>query len=145
MLPAASRSRRDTDAFAISVPATLDQRPLVIQFIISVCRAYALSLDVEHSILSAFGEAFNNVCMHSYRDRDGEVAVEVELEPDRLLVRLRDRGAGFDPATVRAPDLEALPEGGLGLFIMLRATDEVRWYREHGQNVVTLAKRLPRR
>jgi anti-sigma regulatory factor (Ser/Thr protein kinase) len=80
--------------------------------------------------------------VHSYRDSAGELDIEIDLEPEQLLVRLKDRGAAFDPAAVRAPDLDALPEGGLGLFIMLRAMDEVRWYRQDGQNVVAMAKRL---
>ena len=142
MAQAAAIPRRETGSFQLSVPGTIEQRPRVIAFVVGVCRAYSLPLDVEHSVVSAFGEAFNNVCMHSYRHAAGELDIEVDLEPERLLVRLKDRGAGFDPATVHAPDLEALPEGGLGLFIMLRAMDEVRWYRQDGQNVVALAKRL---
>jgi serine/threonine-protein kinase RsbW len=139
---AAAAPRRESGSFQLSVAGRIEQRARAIQLVVDVCRAFALSADVEHSLVSAFGEAFNNVCMHSYRDCNGEVDIEVEVEPERLLMRLRDRGQGFDPATVRAPDLEALPEGGLGLFIMLRAMDEVRWYREGGENVVALVKRL---
>jgi serine/threonine-protein kinase RsbW len=134
--------RQAMDTFRLAVPGTIDQRPLVIQFILSACRAYTVPIEVEHSVLSALGEAFNNVCMHSYRDVDGEVAIEIELERGHLVVRLRDRGAAFDPSTVRPPDLEALPERGLGLYIMLRAMDDVQWYQKDGENVVALAKRL---
>jgi serine/threonine-protein kinase RsbW len=130
-------------AFRLSVPGTIDQRPLAIQFIISACRSYDVSFDVEHAVVSAFGEAFNNICMHSYRDLEGDIDVEVELRRERMVVRLRDRGVGFDPSAVKAPDLDALPEGGLGMFIIMRAMDEVRWYREADENVVALAKKLP--
>jgi serine/threonine-protein kinase RsbW len=130
------------DLLQVTVPARIQERAQVIDLIVNVCRAHDLSLDIEHSVVSAFGEAFNNVCMHSYRDGAGDVAIEVELDPERLLVRLRDRGVGFDPKAVRAPDLDALPEGGLGIFIMLRAMDDVRWYHEDGENVVALEKRL---
>src|SRR5262245_43323615 len=133
-----------TAALRMTVPARLDARPQVIQFIVDACRRHQVSLDDENSVLSAFGEAFNNVCLHSYRGRAGDVAIEVELEAERLRVRLRDRGTGFDPTALRLPQLEALPEGGMGVFIMLRAMDDVRWYREEGQNVVSLEKRLPR-
>jgi serine/threonine-protein kinase RsbW len=144
MAGAAALSRREPGLFQVTLPARIAARAQAIQLIVDVCRAHALSLDVEHSVVSAFGEAFNNVCVHSYRGGEGDVAIEVELEPDRLLVRLRDRGVGFDPSAVRAPDLEALPEGGLGIFIMMRAMDDVRWYYEDGENVVALEKRLPR-
>jgi serine/threonine-protein kinase RsbW len=141
---AAARAQAGRAVFTETVPARLEARPRVIQTIIDLCRRYRLSSDVEHSLVSALGEAFNNVCMHAYRDRAGDVAIEVELEAERVRVRLRDRGASFDPATVSAPDLAALPEGGLGLFIMRAAMDDVRWYRQDEENVVALEKRLPR-
>jgi anti-sigma regulatory factor (Ser/Thr protein kinase) len=143
MVRAMTESRRDS-CFRMSVPGLLDQRPLAIQFVVSVCRAYSVPLDIEHAVLSAFSEAFNNVVLHSYRDGEGDVDVEVEIERGRLTLRLRDRGVGFDPSAVRAPQLEALPENGLGLFIILRAMDDVRWLREDDQNVLVMAKRLPR-
>lgn len=142
MVRAASNPLRDTGQFRLGLPGQLDQRVLAIQFLISICRAVDLPLDVEHSLVSAFGEAFNNVVLHSYRDLDGDIEVEVETRRDRITVRLRDRGVGFDDGDRRAPGRDALPEGGLGLFIILRATDEARWYRDGDENVVELTKRI---
>ena len=144
MVRAMTQAVRDPSGFRMSVPGLLDQRPLAIQFVLSVCRSFAVPFDVEHAVISAFSEAFNNVVLHSYRDHDGDLDIDVEISGGRITLRLGDRGVGFDPHLVERPDLDELPERGLGLFIILRAMDEVRWTRENGQNVLTMAKRLPR-
>jgi anti-sigma regulatory factor (Ser/Thr protein kinase) len=144
MVRATTQSWRDTSRFCMSVPGMLDQRPLAIQFVISVCRAFSVPLDVEYAVLSAFSEAFNNIVLHSYRDTDGDVDVELEIANSRLTVELRDGGIGFDPQAVPEPELSALPERGLGLFIILRAMDDVRWMQRNGQNVLVMSKQLPR-
>src|SRR5690242_19178182 len=136
MVRGMTQPRRDTaHDFQMSVPGILEQRPLAIQFVVSVCRAYLIPRDIEHAVVSAFSEAFNNVVLHSYRDRQGDVDVQMTVAPGVMTLRLGDRGAGFDPHAVPAPDLDTLPESGLGLFIIMRAMDDVRWSRDDGQNV----------
>jgi len=126
----------------LSVPGIMAARGMAIDFMVAVLRSLEVTVDVEHAVVAAFGEAFNNVVIHSYRDVAGEIDIEVECVRDRLIVRLYDRGEGFDPKNVRARDEDALPEGGMGLFIMMRTMDSVRWYRDHGRNVVALAKTI---
>lgn len=141
---AISTTTRAAGPYRLTLPATLGARALALQFLGGICRAADVSCDVEHALVSALGEAFNNIVVHSYRHQAGDVRIEVEARPARITVRLYDRGAGFDPRAVRAPDLDALPEGGLGVFIILRAMDEVRWFREGAQNVMVMVKRVPR-
>jgi anti-sigma regulatory factor (Ser/Thr protein kinase) len=121
------------------VPGIIGERPRALRFVVGVCRAHGLSTDVEHALVSAFGEAFNQAVLYSYREVAGTVAIEVEVVArDRVTMLVRDSGAG--------------PQGGggdvaerrYGLFIMLRAMDEVRWWKEGDENVVALVKHLPR-
>lgn len=122
------------------LPGILAERPRALRFVTGVCRAHALSSDVEHALVSAFGEAFNHAVLHGYKDVAGTLTVEVELARDLVTLRLRDRGAGFD---TRGGDPETQAARRYGLFIMLRAMDEVRWYREGDENVVAMTKRVP--
>ena len=124
----------------LELPGNLAERPRALRFVSGVCRARSLPGDVEQALLSAFGEAFNHAVLHSYHAIAGTLAVEIELGGDHVTVQLRDRGAGFD---ARGGDPETLAARRYGLFIMLRAMDEVRWYREGDENVVVLMKRLP--
>ena len=67
--------------------------------------------------------------------------------PDRLTIRLRDFGAPFDFSAVPEPDLERLPESGLGVHIVKSWMDEVSYERGDGgerraANVLSMTKRL---
>ena len=55
--------------------------------------------------------------------------------------QMRDYGRSFDPRTVPPPDLDALPESGMGAFIIQGLMDEIH-YRPGHPNVLTLVKRL---
>lgn len=62
--------------------------------------------------------------LNKYADQQGqsaEVAMELELMPDRIECSLFDRGPAFNPFTAADPDLEEpldeRPIGGLGLFL----------------------------
>ena len=132
--PAASPTR-----LRLVVPGLISERPRALRFVVGVCRAHGFSTDVEHALVSAFGEAFNQAVLYSYKEAAGTLAVEIEVVArDRVTVMVRDRGAG--------------PQGGggdlaerrYGLFIMLRAMDEVRWWKEGDENVVAMVKHLPR-
>jgi anti-sigma regulatory factor (Ser/Thr protein kinase) len=68
--------------------------------------------------------------------------MEVKTGQRSLTIRLRDRGVGFDPVHIKTSGLDSLPEGGLGIFIILRSMDDVSYYREAGTNVVSMTKRF---
>ena len=90
-------------------------------------------------VLTAVSEAFNNIVLHSYAGRsDGVVEMKIRTSPNRISVELRDWGRSFDPTSVPVPDLDSLPESGLGIFIM-RELMEVR-YRPGCPNVLVLSK-----
>ena len=74
----------------------------------------------------AVTEACSNSVRHAYNDgREGSVEVVYELHPDRLVVEVRDDGAGFSATEPAAGDPEALSEGGLGIAIIRELADEL--------------------
>ena len=92
-------------------------------------------------VVSAVGEAFNNIALHGYAGRDdGIIEMEIRTEPGHILVELRDYGASFDLDAVPRPDFDSLPECGLGIFIM-KAFMDIRYSPGH-PNVLTLSKCL---
>lgn len=88
---------------------------------------------LEWRVLSAFNEAFNNVAEHAYApDHGGEACIEVTVDAARLVLELRDNGRGFDFDTRSfepLPGVEALDEGGMGLFIIRNAMSSVSYER----------------
>jgi serine/threonine-protein kinase RsbW len=92
-------------------------------------------------VVSAVGEAFNNIVLHGYAGRDdGVIEMEIRTYPDHITVELRDYGQSFDLDAVAEPDFDCLPESGLGIFI-IKAFMSIR-YRPGRPNVLTLSKSL---
>jgi anti-sigma regulatory factor (Ser/Thr protein kinase) len=128
----------------------LSYRDVATRVVSSACKLVGQRAQVDErrravfhdEVLSAFGEAFNNVVLHAFEGRsDGEIVLEIDGDAAGIVLRLMDRGSTFAPELVPAPDLSSLPEGGLGLFIMRSFMDEVR-YAPGSPNVLSLSKRL---
>ncbi len=95
-------------------------------------------------------EVFTNIFRHGYRSGTGPVTVRVDATPARVVVTLADAAPDFDPASARAPDIDAglgqREPGGLGWHLVRQVMDEVK--REPGAdggNVYTLVRNLPPR
>ncbi|HEY3356118.1 MAG TPA: ATP-binding protein [Polyangia bacterium] len=129
----------------VSVPARIEYRDAVGALLVEVCRGQLpgdQGAVLGHHLVSAFNEAFNNAVLHAYAGRpEGTVDVELCIEPPRIELRVADHGQSFDPRTVKEPDLDKFPEGGLGLYIMRSFMNEID-YRAGEPNVLTMVKYL---
>jgi serine/threonine-protein kinase RsbW len=136
----------------LRVPGTLRYRDLAVRVVGTACKlvgtdggdssAQHVDKDFDHQVVSAFGEAFNNVAIHSYRGgAPGDVEVEVDAGPSHITIRMRDWGRSFALDDVPVPDLDAMPESGLGLFIIRSFMDEVQ-YRPGTPNVLSMTKQM---
>ncbi len=82
---------------------------------------------VNHLVL-AVDEACTNIIRHAYEGRaDGKIEMDMISSPDFWEVRLRDYGRKCDPSTLKGRDLENVRPGGLGLFFIKNAFDEVHF------------------
>jgi serine/threonine-protein kinase RsbW len=97
--------------------------------------------DFRMQVVTAVSEAFNNIVLHSYAGReDGIIEMNIRTGRNHISVELRDFGDSFDPNEIPEPDLDRLPESGLGMFI-IKELMEIS-YRPGRPNVLTLSKRL---
>ena len=97
--------------------------------------------DFRMQVVTAVSEAFNNIVLHSYAGReDGIIEMNIRTGRNHISVELRDFGDSFDPNEIPEPDLDRLPESGLGMFI-IKELMEIS-YRPDRPNVLTLSKRL---
>jgi serine/threonine-protein kinase RsbW len=133
----------------LRVPGALKYRDLAVRAVAAACKLVGPNDDgaapkrqFTDQVVSAFGEAFNNAAIHSYRGRPpGEVEIEIELGANAITIRMMDFGNSYDFSAVPEPDLEALPESGLGLFIIRSFMDEVE-YHAGAPNVLSMTKRV---
>jgi serine/threonine-protein kinase RsbW len=116
-------------------------------FIEQQARKTTASVEEIQDLVLAVDEAATNIIVHGYRDMGGEIEVDVEHQPGRITVFLRDQAAPFDPTTVPEPDLclplEERPVGGLGVHIIRQSVDEFSYaIRAQGGNELKLVKYL---
>lgn len=96
----------------------------------------------------AVEEIFINIASYAYNPNVGAATILTEVEQDPLMVTLTfmDSGVPYDPLAKADPDVSLSAEerqiGGLGIFMVKKSMDEVRYRYENGQNILTLKKKL---
>ena len=94
----------------------------------------------------AVEEAVVNVSTHAYDGRTGDIRVRICQEDRCFLVEIEDGGPAFDPLLALPPDtslgLEDRRVGGLGILLIRRFTDDLRYRRERDRNILTLVVKL---
>lgn len=152
-----STGMNDNLKVRLSVPGTLQYRDVVLRVVDSVCRLFRSSMktrqeashrtpaaDFDHKVVSAVGEAFNNIAIHGYSGGEsGNAEVELSFDDDTLQIRISDTGRGFDFSGEIEPDLRTLPESHMGILIIRACMDDVDHVRgiAPAPNVLTLTKR----
>ena len=132
----------------LTVPGNLRFRDVAIRAVAAACRLVGqdrpdrtsavtrtaggtgVGLDLkeqfDRELVSAFSEIFNNIAIHGYANNGGgSICIELEPATDHLIVDIQDNGLTFDPDQVPAPELDALPEGGMGIHIARACVDEL--------------------
>ncbi|MGB8296217.1 MAG: ATP-binding protein [Polyangia bacterium] len=134
----------------VEAPGEVAYRYVILRAVAAVCKiafSDVCGRDVPaegftNQVISAVGEAFNNIALHCYPDRPSNIVrVRMLIDSGILRLTIEDCGASFDPFTARLPNLEALPESGLGIYIMRSLMDEVT-YQPGRPNVLTLSKKI---
>ncbi|MEM1179065.1 MAG: ATP-binding protein [Acidobacteriota bacterium] len=102
--------------------------------------------DSRHWVSIAVREAVANAIKHgNQQDPEKEVLVELSLEGEHAVIRVTDRGEGFDPTSVGDPLLpeNLLRPSGRGIFYMNSFMDEITYDEiPEGGTRVTMRKRL---
>ena len=141
------------NVICLEVPGKLECRDMVLRTVSAACKLVipksrtrkSLYSEFTHHIVSAVGEAYNNIVLHGYAGREpGSIQIHIENCREWMRVMIKDTGKSFDPAQARVPDLDALQESGLGIFIMRSFVDEMTYAAgmSGSPNVLTLFKRL---
>jgi anti-anti-sigma factor len=78
------------------------------------------------ALVLAVGELCANSIEHAYEGRGGQpIHVSIRGFEDRLVLEVEDFGRAFDAARYVEPDLDALPDHGLGIHLVHRIADSV--------------------
>ena len=103
--------------------------------------------EVLYDVQLAVDEACTNIISHGYADMDaGSIILDLEINPDKLIVALTDFGHSFEPSSTPIPDVNAPIEerelGGFGLFFIQQSVDDMTYQVTEDGNKMILTKYL---
>lgn len=90
-------------------------------------------------------EACTNIIRYAYRLRDDQpIALSMEGSRKYVRVRLRDYGEQVMPDEMKGRSYEKIKPGGLGLYLIRKAFDEINYVRKLRGTELVLTKNLNR-
>jgi serine/threonine-protein kinase RsbW len=131
----------------VTLETLLESVDLAESIVMRIAEASGFDDDDVHKIGMAVREGVINAYNYgNQHDRRKKIHMTVELDPDRMVVRVLDQGKGFELTEVPDPLAEEnlLRTSGRGIFLMRSFMDEflVRHGPGGGAELI-MAKRLP--
>lgn len=131
----------------VSVPSDVRFLGAIRSLVQEACGIVGFSETETADVQLAVQEGCSNVIRHCYGNcSDKRLDVAVVFAVDALEIRVDDYGTFVDPSRMKGRELDDVRPGGLGVHLMRKAMDEVRYERNAwGGTTLTLRKRLPGR
>lgn len=133
----------------MEMQALMDNLPAWLQAISSEAQSLGFDEKRIREIELALEEALVNIVTYAYDEPGGMVRISSFIDETRSFwcIQIIDEGKPFDIQSAGKPDLDApLAErqiGGLGVYLIRKLMDDVRYERRGSRNVLTLSVRLP--
>lgn len=133
----------------IKSPAKIEYLERLIEFVADHAEMAGFTVNRITQIELAAEEVLVNIFQYAYPRTDGDVVIDCRSEDDvGLILEISDNGTPFNILEVPDPDVTAdISErevGGLGVFLVKKMADEVRYRRRGKSNILTLVFRKHR-
>ena len=139
--------KKKTNSRSIKLTNRIDELTRISEFLEESAEIWGLSMPVTMSLNLVLEEAFTNVVQYGYTDEE-EHAIELLMENsnNKLVITLIDDARAYDPTAQSDPDIQLAakdrPIGGLGIFLIKKTMDEVRYYRKDEKNHLVMIKNI---
>ena len=128
----------------LTLEATVENLPKVLEFVDSHLEEHDCPPRAQMQIDIAVEEIFTNIARYAYTPGEGSAVIGVLAEPGRAEITFSDTGMPYNPLLREDPDVTLAAEereiGGLGIFMVKKTMDEMRYEYSTGQNLLTLVK-----
>lgn len=128
--------------------ALTDNLPQVLAFVDEQLEAADCPMKIQMQIDIAVEEIFVNIAHYAYNPEVGTATVRIEVmgEPPAVDITFIDNGIPYDPLAKADPDVTLSADerqiGGLGIFMVKKTMDDVKYEYLDGHNILTLKKGL---
>lgn len=130
------------------IEAKIENLPKVLSFVDEQLETADCPMKIQMQIDIAVEEIFVNIAHYAYNPKTGTAMVRVEIlpEPPSVDITFIDGGIPYDPLAKADPDVTLSVEereiGGLGIFMVKKSMDDVKYEYLDGHNILTLKKGL---
>ena len=139
---------KDGGADELTLDATVENLDKALAFVDERLEALDCPMPKQMQIDVAVEELFVNVAHYAYAPDVGQITLrfEVKDEPKRAEITFIDGGVPYDPLAKPDPDVTLSAKerqiGGLGIFMVKKSMDDMKYEYKDGQNVLTIVKGL---
>ncbi len=130
----------------INLEAKVENLDKVMAFIDAELEAADCSMKKQMQIDVAVEEIFVNIASYAYGDATGNATISIDISDNKASITFADEGIEYDPLKKEDPDVTLSAEerqiGGLGIFIVKKSMDEVKYRYEDGKNILTIVSSL---
>ena len=132
----------------MTVEARIDRLNDVLGFVDAELEKVDCPPKIQMQVDIAVEEMFVNIASYAYQPGTGNATIRVETAqaPRAVTVTFIDRGVPFDPLAKPDPDVTLSAEerriGGLGIYMVKKSMDEMKYEYRDGQNILMIRKAI---
>ena len=132
----------------LRIEAKVEKLDEVLEFMQEYLDKQDCSPKVGIQLAVAVEEIYVNIAHYAYVDREGtgDAIIRFNMEGNQLVITFIDSGIPFDPLAKADPDVTLSVEerqiGGLGIYMVKKSMDDVKYERKDDQNILTLYKTI---
>lgn len=130
----------------LEIKAEVENLDKVTAFIDEQLEAADCPMKAMMQIELAVEEIYVNIAHYAYAPNVGDALITVDIVGDTAFITFEDSGVPYDPLAKADPDINASLDdrtiGGLGIFMVKKSMDDMRYSYQDGKNILTLEKKL---
>jgi len=128
----------------VTIPSDVRYLGAIRTMVDEACTIAGLPEEDRGEVQLAVQEGCANVIRHCYKNQTGRpIDLRLTFRDDALEIHVDDYGTFVDPSRIQSRDLDDVRPGGLGVHLMRKLMDEVRYSKNAwGGTTLTLVKRL---
>ena len=132
----------------MEIKALTENLQTVLDFVDDFLEEMGASMKVQMQLDVAVEELFVNIAHYAYTPDIGMAIIQIETDSDKdkVSITFKDTGKPYNPLEKPDPDVTLSAEersiGGLGIYMVKKSMDDMRYEYKDGQNVLTIIKNL---
>ena len=147
-VPLQEDKRREDAVAELTLDATIDNLPQVMAFVDEALEGAGCGMKAQMQLDVAVEEIFVNIASYAYPEGTGQASVRLAIDEEKkeVSITFADSGVPYDPLAKEDPDITLSAAereiGGLGIFMVKKSVDDIRYEYRDSQNILTIRKKL---